>query len=166
MNTYRRRLRCARGAAASPAAASASSRASPRTKTNPMACEAFRSQNFQAKTTAVIEQANTIVEEYMSQGFMLTLRQLFYQFVARALLDNTMQQYKRLGVIVRDARDCGLVDWDAIEDRTREVNTHVHWHDPGVRIKSAARAYREDLWAGQPYRPEVWIEKDALLGVI
>ena len=131
-----------------------------------MACEAFRSQNFQAKTTAVIEQANTIIREYMLQGFMLTLRQLFYQFVARALLDNTMQQYKRLGVIVRDARDCGLVDWDAIEDRTREVNTHVHWHDPGVRIKSAARAYREDLWAGQPYRPEVWIEKDALLGVI
>jgi len=42
-----------------------------------MACEAFRSQNFQAKTTAVIDQANMIITEYMRQGFMLTLRQLF-----------------------------------------------------------------------------------------
>jgi hypothetical protein len=33
-------------------------------------------------------------------------------------------------------------------------------------IGSAATSYREDLWAGQHYRPEVWIEKDALLGVI
>jgi hypothetical protein len=131
-----------------------------------MACEAFRSQNFQAKTMAVIEQANAIIREYMLQGFMLTLRQLFYQFVARALLANAMQQYKRLGTIVRDARDCGLVDWDAIEDRTRTVRTHSHWHGPGEIIGSAAHSYREDLWAGQIYRPEVWIEKDALLGVI
>ena len=131
-----------------------------------MACEAFRSQNFQAKTTAVIEQANTIIREYMLQGFMLTLRQLFYQFVARALLENTPQQYKRLGAIVRDAGDCGLIDWDAIEDRTRTVRTQSHWHGPGQINGSAARSYREDLWAGQTYRPEVWIEKDALLGVI
>jgi hypothetical protein len=131
-----------------------------------MACEAFRSQNFQRKTMAVIEQANAIIREYMLQGFMLTLRQLFYQFVARALLENTQQQYKRLGVIVRDARDCGLIDWDAIEDRTRTVRTHSHWDGPDEIIGSAAHSYREDLWAGQIYRPEVWIEKDALLGVI
>jgi hypothetical protein len=78
----------------------------------------------------------------MSQRFTLTLRQLFYQFVARALLENTMQQYKRLGTIVRDARDCGLIDWDAIEDRTRSVKIHSHWHGPGEIIGSAARAYR------------------------
>jgi hypothetical protein len=131
-----------------------------------MACEAFRSQNFQAKTTAVIEQANTIIAEYTRQGFTLTLRQLFYQFVARALLENIPQQYKRLSTIVRDARDCGLIDWDAIEDRTRTVKTHSHWHGPGEIIGTAASAYREDLWAEQIYRPEVWIEKDALLGVI
>jgi hypothetical protein len=58
----------------------------------------------------VIEQAAAIIEEYLSQGFMLTLRQLFYQFVARALLENTFRQYKRLGTIIRDGRDCGLID--------------------------------------------------------
>jgi hypothetical protein len=33
-------------------------------------------------------------------------------------------------------------------------------------VRPAAHQYREDLWAGQRYRPEVWIEKEALLGVV
>jgi len=90
-----------------------------------MACELFVPWKPHAATLTVVEQVNTIIEEYLAQGFTLTLRQLFYQTVARALLENTFQQYKRLGTIIRNARDAGLVDWDAIEDRTREVNTHV-----------------------------------------
>jgi hypothetical protein len=40
------------------------------------------------------------------------------------------------------------------------------WDDPADIIESAAESYREDIWAGQRWRPEVWIEKDALVGVI
>jgi hypothetical protein len=83
-----------------------------------------------------------------------------------ALLENTFKEYKRLGVIVRDARNGGLIDWDAIEDRTREVNTHSSWDSPADIIYSAASSYREALWEGQRYRPEIWIEKNALIGVI
>jgi hypothetical protein len=119
-----------------------------------------------AATLTVVEQANTIIAEYQAQGFALTLRQLYYQFVARGLIENTQGQYKRLGRIVRDARDGGLIDWDAIEDRTREVNTHSSWDSPADIIASAASSYREDLWDGQRYRPEVWVEKEALIGVI
>jgi len=66
----------------------------------------------------------------------------------------------------RPAGKRGLIDWDAIEDRTREVNTHTFWANPAGIISAAAHQYREDLWAGQRYRPEVWIEKEALLGVV
>jgi len=131
-----------------------------------MACELFIPWKPHAATLTVVEQANTIVEEYLAQDFRLTLRQLFYQFVARGLLENLFTQYKRLGIIVRNARDGGLIDWDAIEDRTREVNTHAFWNSPSHIISDDAEVYREDLWKGQRYRPEVWIEKDALIGVI
>jgi hypothetical protein len=131
-----------------------------------MPCELFSPWKPHAATLTVVEQANTIIDEYFGLGFNLTLRQLFYQFVARAQLENTFKQYKRLGTIVRNARDAGLIDWDAIEDRTREVNTHSFWDNPAGIIGSAAESYREDLWREQKYRPEVWIEKDALLGVI
>jgi hypothetical protein len=94
------------------------------------------------------------------------LTKAYYQFVSRALLPNVHEEYKRLGRILCKARDGGLVDWDAIEDRTREVNGHNSWSSPASIVSAVARQYQEDLWAGQLYRPEVWIEKDALLGVI
>jgi hypothetical protein len=128
--------------------------------------EQFIAKKFQQKTLELIERANAIIAEYEAQGFVLTLRQLYYQFVARALIENSQQSYKRLGGIINDARQAGLIDWDAIEDRTRHLRTHAAWSDPSDIIESAADSYREDLWAGQHYRPEVWIEKDALLGVI
>ena len=96
----------------------------------------------------------------------LTLRQLYYQFVARGLIENTLSEYKRLGTIVKHARRAGIRDWDGIEDRTRNVRHHSSWRKPADIIETAANNYQEDLWTGQIYRPEVWIEKDALLGVI
>jgi hypothetical protein len=68
--------------------------------------------------------------------------------------------------IIANARDGGLIDWNAIEDRHREVVHHSSWDDPREILHSAASSYREDVWRKQRYRPEVWIEKAALLGVI
>ena len=129
-----------------------------------MSREAFIDTKFRNATLAVIEQANAIIAEYEAQGFTLTLRQLYYQFVARDLIENRQSEYKRLGGIIKDARRAGLIDWAAIEDRTREVHTHSSWDSPACIIDAVARQYREDPWRDQHYRPEVWIEKDALLG--
>jgi hypothetical protein len=51
--------------------------------------EAFIDRRFNKSTLAVIDRASLIVAEYQAQGFTLTLRQLFYQFVARDLISNT-----------------------------------------------------------------------------
>ena len=100
------------------------------------------------------------------QGFALTLRQLYYQFVARDLIANTQQSYKRLGKIVNDGRLAGAIDWDSITDRTRNLRENSHWSSPASIIDSAAAGYEIDKWADQGNRVEVWIEKDALVGVI
>ena len=131
-----------------------------------MAHEAFTDKQFRADTLAVISQANTIIEEYHAQGFKLTLRQLYYQFVARALLPNSQRSYKRLGKIVSDARMAGLMDWDMIEDRTRELDSWNQWAGPKAILDAVAKQYHIDLWKGQKWRFEVWIEKQALVGVI
>jgi hypothetical protein len=128
--------------------------------------ETFTPRNFQAKTLTRIDQANAIIAEYQARGFALTVRQLFYQLVARKMIENTQTAYKRTGEIINDARLAGLVDWDAIEDRTRYLREQPSWSDPSSIIDSAAHSYKEDLWASQSCRVEVWIEKDALLGVI
>ena len=128
--------------------------------------EVFVPKDFRKDSYAVIVAANKIIDEYREQGYRLTLRQLYYQFVARDLIANTMRSYKRLGSIINDARLAGLVDWSAIEDRTRNLESNPHWHDPESIIASAAHSYRIDKWDNQKFRVEVWIEKEALAGVI
>lgn len=128
--------------------------------------EQFIVKNFKAPSLAIIEKANEIIDDYRSQGFSLTLRQLYYQFVARDLLPNTERSYKRLGSIINDGRMAGLIDWSAIEDRTRNLQGNSHWDSPADVIEAARQSYRIDMWANQPKRVEVWIEKEALSGVI
>ncbi|MCK9569055.1 hypothetical protein M0R72_08945 [Candidatus Pacearchaeota archaeon] len=127
---------------------------------------AFIKKRFNSSSKRVIAQANAIIEEYVKQGLRLTLRQLYYQFVARDLVPNQQKEYKRLGHIISEGRLAGLVDWDAIEDRTRSSNTVSAWDSPEDIIAACAGQFKIDLWDGQEYRPEVWVEKEALAGVI
>ena len=127
---------------------------------------AYTENKFRESSLTVIAQANQIIEDYQRQGYTLTLRQLYYQFVARDLLANTERNYKRLGSIVNDGRLAGLIDWDAIEDRTRNLQSQAHWSSPADIVAACASQFRLDLWSGQKYRPEVWIEKEALAGVL
>lgn len=131
-----------------------------------MPLECYVPKRFIGRNAELIEQANTIIAEYEAQGFVLTLRQLYYQFVARALIPNTVQSYKRLGQVINDARLAGHVDWDAKEDRTRNVRRVAQWDSPDDIVAACARQFRVTRWADQPCHVEVWIEKDALVGVI
>lgn len=127
---------------------------------------AYVSKKFKESSLTVIAQANKIINEYAKQGFDLTLRQLYYQFVSRDLIPNRQKEYKRLGSIVNDARLAGLIDWDTIVDRTRNLESLPDWEDPSDIVNACARQFRLDKWETQDFRPEVWIEKDALVGVI
>lgn len=131
-----------------------------------MSTEKFIDRKFSAGSLRIIEKANEILAEYETQGLVLTLRQVYYQFVARGLMPNKQTEYKRLGSILSDARLAGLVDWSMMEDRTRYLRRVSAWEDPSSIVEAVAEQYKEDLWAKQKYRPEVWIEKDALVGVI
>jgi len=122
-------------------------------------------RNFAASSLSLIEHANTIIAEYAGQGYKLTLRQLYYQFVARDLIANKTREYKRLGSVINDARLAGLIDWEAIEDRGRNLRGPATWSSPASIIETCSYQFKLDLWADQEYVPEVWIEKEALVSV-
>lgn len=127
---------------------------------------AYIQRAFGLAARKIIGKASEIIAEYQAQGFILTLRQVYYQFVSRDLILNTMKSYKRLGGIINSARLAGLIDWAAIEDRTRNVESLAHWTTPCEIVSDCAEQFRLDKWARQPCRPEVWIEKEALAGVV
>jgi hypothetical protein len=129
-------------------------------------CISYIEKNFSDSSLNVIDRAVAICEDYRRQGYDLTLRQLYYQFVSRDLIANKDTEYKRLGSIINDARLAGLLDWDYIVDRTRNLRDLAHWNNPAELVRAASEQFRHDKWSDQPCRVEVWIEKDALVGVL
>lgn len=126
----------------------------------------FIEQNFRAEKLETIATANEIIDSYQAQGYRLTLRQLYYQFVSRDLITNSERSYKALGNAISDGRLAGLIDWDAIEDRVRVPKTPAEWNNIESLVASAVAAYRLDRWEGQKHYCELWVEKDALAGVL
>jgi hypothetical protein len=127
---------------------------------------AYIEKDFKPDTLKVIRLVDQICREYANQGFILTLRQVFYQMVSRGYLRNSQREYSRLGDIISDGRLAEMIDWLHLEDRTRFVRSIGHLETPEEAIQLAESSYRRDKWKDQSYRPEVWIEKDALVGVI
>ncbi len=114
----------------------------------------------------LLTQAVRIIEEYEALGYRLTLRQLYYQLVARDTIPNQQSWYKRLGDIVSEGRLAGFIDWESIVDRGRTPVMPPDWPSPSAILESAARQYRVDRWEGQWSHVEVWCEKDALSSII
>jgi hypothetical protein len=131
-----------------------------------MPCITYIPKRFQGDSETIIRQANSIISEYRTAGFDLTLRQLYYQFVSRDIIPNNEKSYKRLGSIIDDGRLAGMIDWNAIQDRTRTMHQNSHWSSPAEIIRCCADSYRVDMWANQSTRVECWVEKDALVGVL
>lgn len=126
----------------------------------------FVAKNFRDESVARIAIANQIITQYLGMGLRLTLRQLYYQFVAHHGLPNTERSYKGLAGLMSDARLAGLVDWDAIEDRGREPVTPSEWDGIPSLVESALRSFRLPRWRGQDSYAELWVEKQALAGVL
>jgi len=128
--------------------------------------EKFLDHKFSASNLETIRIINNILAEYAGQGYRLSLRQLYYQLVARDYIENSVRSYKRTGDLVSNARLAGLVDWEMIEDRGRELVSNAHWDSPAQIVRAAAQQFRIDHWIDQPCYVEVMVEKDALSGIL
>jgi hypothetical protein len=120
----------------------------------------------------VIAKATEIAEEYARQGYDLSVRQLYYQFVARKVFIggkeflNLPENYERLQDIIGKARDGGVFDWDFIDDRGRV--THEVMTSPNLKtfLQKLNESFKIDKWKGQARYVELMVEKQALEGVL
>jgi len=128
--------------------------------------EQFKEQNFRPDSLKLIEACADIVNDYLNQGLRLTLRQLYYQLVTKNIIPNKERAYKNLSNMVSDARLAGMLDWDAIEDRIRVPAIPSEWDSIKDIVDSALYSYRLPRWKTQPEYIELWVEKDALAGVL
>ncbi|EKO3439431.1 hypothetical protein NTE19_003323 [Vibrio fluvialis] len=128
--------------------------------------EKFESWRPSESSRQVVAHAQSVLTDYQEQGYTLSVRQLYYQFVARGLMENTNQNYKNLIKIVSKARLAGLLEWGYIEDRSREVKQNRHYGSPHDSLLSLVDDYQIDKWFNQEHYIEVWVEKEALIDVV
>jgi hypothetical protein len=118
-------------------------------------------------TLELIVWADQIATDYAARGLGLTLRQLYYQGVSQNVFPNRESSYNRLGSAVTRGRMAGLIDWNHLTDRNREA-MGVGWDlmtdlpEMSDLVRGLENQVAHDLWQGQVFRPEVWVEKQAL----
>ncbi len=128
---------------------------------------------FQEKTIPMVAAAKLVLSSFPDDR--LTIRQLYYQMVARGYVWNKLSAYKSLSLMLTKARKNDVVRWQDFEDRARRVVGEFDDSDPTAwRPQSVAHAQVEDgftarlheagRWQLQDAYLEVWVEKDALAG--
>lgn len=129
--------------------------------------EAFKEYKFTPRILQRIALANSILADLARQGYSISLRQLYYQLVSKGDIPNSQKEYKKLGDTLSKARLAGLVDWSALEDRGRYLRGADGSHDDAADYFSqTGDGYFIKWWEGQENYVEVWVEKDALIGVV
>ena len=112
-----------------------------------------------------LNQINDILVDYRRQGYVLTLRQAYYQLVSKDIIPNNAKEYAKLSDLLTKGRMAGVVDWASIEDRGRQPKL-PYWVT-GVKdaLNDSVQQYRLNRQEGQDTYVEVCIEKDALSSI-
>ncbi|MEW6673437.1 MAG: hypothetical protein AB1427_17185 [Thermodesulfobacteriota bacterium] len=126
---------------------------------------ARREWSWTANRKAQADSVNEVVNE-LREYWPLTLRQVYYRLVVKEIIENTRSRYIDLSRLVKFMRIDGLLDWDAIEDRTRRVSRKRGQNDSDEYLKEEIdiflSGYQRCYVQGQDSYVEVWFEKDAL----
>jgi hypothetical protein len=119
------------------------------------------------RTKAQIERLKAGFYEILKDQHPMTVRQVFYQSVAHGLIEKTEAQYKRTVVrLLTQMRLGGEIPFSWIADYTRWQRKPTTFSSLADALSYWASAYRRELWAEQPVYVEIWLEKDALAGVV
>ena len=96
----------------------------------------------------------------------VSVRQIFYNLTTTRLVDKTENAYKQVVKISGDMREDGELPFSWISDATRwmrKPDTHDTLIDA---LEITQETYRKNLWLNQSANVEIWLEKEALSGVV
>lgn len=97
---------------------------------------------------------------------VMTVRQAFYALTVRGVVPKTEAGYRQVQRNVLLMRREGELPWAFIADSTRWQRKPDSFNDLEDALAVTQRTYRRNLWQQQSARVEVWLEKDALAGVL
>jgi len=124
-------------------------------------------QKRKRRTRAEIDELMYLLYEVVKDNRPMTVRQVFYQAVSRGYIRKSERDYKNVVVrLLGRMRISKAIPFGWIADNTRWQRKPVTYESMESAVKRTAEFYRRALWSNQSVYVEVWLEKDALAGVI
>ncbi|HMS40593.1 MAG TPA: hypothetical protein PKE69_10225 [Pyrinomonadaceae bacterium] len=118
------------------------------------------------RTRAEIEAAKEAVYSMLSVDNPMTLRQLFYRLVSNGTIGKKETEYSSLANLTKNMRMNGELPFEWFADNTRWQRNPRSYSSLERGVEIFAEAYRRDIWNSQTNYVEIWLEKDALAGVV
>jgi hypothetical protein len=120
----------------------------------------------QRATRSEIEERRAALHAIVRQMKPMTVRQVFYQATVRGIIEKTEGGYNKVQTDLVMMRKAGLLPYDWLVDNTRLMRKPTTFSSVEEALQDTARLYRKALWDDANTYVEVWIEKDALSGVV
>jgi hypothetical protein len=117
-------------------------------------------------TKAEVELRRASLFEIISVMRPMTVRQVFYQAAIRNLVEKSDAGYDKVQADTVRMRRVGKLPYDWLTDNTRWQRKPRSFNGVEEALRETARLYRKSLWSDATSYVEVWLEKDALSGVI
>jgi hypothetical protein len=117
-------------------------------------------------TKAEVEDRRSALFDIVSAMKPMTVRQVFYQATVKGVIEKTEAGYTKVQTDLVLMRKSGELPYDWLADNTRWQRKSRSFNGVEEALQATARLYRKDLWAEADCYVEVWLEKDALAGVV
>lgn len=119
------------------------------------------------RTRTELDSIRNALYETLAADNPATVRQVFYRLVSAGVIEKTEVEYKgRVCRLLAEMRRDGSLPFDWIADNTRWMRKPTSFSSPEQALRQTAEFYRRAVWDEQNAYVEVWLEKDALSGVI
>ena len=125
---------------------------------------AYIEQDFYSRNAIRITYINELIAKFRDAGMDVTQRSIYYALVSKKEIANSPAEAQALSNLITNARLAGHIDPYAIDDPTRSFYTVDAWGSPVDVLTDAARDYQRRMWDGQVLYPELYVEKDAVVG--
>jgi len=117
-------------------------------------------------TKAEVEQRRESLLDIVSEMQPMTVRQVFYQATVRSIIEKTEAGYTKVQTDLALMRRAGELPYEWLADNTRCQRKPRTFNSVEEALKQTAQLYRKNLWASADAYVEIWLEKDALAGVV
>jgi hypothetical protein len=115
-----------------------------------------------------MEERALFLIDYAQEHGPVTVRQLYYRAEVASVpgVDKTEGGYDKIQRQVLALRRVGRLPYRHVADLTRWMRKPNTYDSVEQALQTTAQLYRKALWADAEVHIEVWLEKDALAGVI